>query len=186
MRALIVLISLALAGAAAQAQTVYKVIKPDGTVEYTDSPPPGEAATKVEVPPLNIAEPPPALPAGNPSPTDQAPGYTSLRITSPGDGAAIRDNAGNVNVDLALEPPLRSGDRIEILVDGRVVAGGNKTSITLANVERGSHSVQAVVKSPDGKVVTRSNSVSFDLQRRSAILQPAPPRPTPFGGGRAS
>lgn len=186
MRALTLMICLTLAGGAVQAQTVYKVIKPDGSVEFTDTPPPGEAAQPIQVQPLNTAEPPPVLPsAGATPPASEPQGYGSFRITSPGDGDAIRDNAGSVNVAVKLEPPLRSGDRIEILVDGRTVGGGNNTSITLSGVERGSHRVQAVVKNPAGEIVARSNSVSISLQRRSVILQPPPPKAVPFGGGRA-
>jgi hypothetical protein len=178
---------LALASSAVQAQTVYRVIQPDGTVEFTDSPPPGEAAKQIEVPPLNTSAPLAPPPAGAPASTANAPqGYSEFRITRPGDGEAIRDNAGNVNIDLSLAPTLRSGDKIEVQLDGRPVGGGNRTAITLSGMERGTHSVQALVKNSTGQVVARSNSVTFTLQRRSAILQPAAPRAVPFGGGRAS
>lgn len=185
MKPAVLIFCLALAGAALQAQEVYKVIQPDGTVEFTDSPPPGEAAEQVDIPPLNTAEPPPA-PSPSASPTAAAQGYSEFRITRPGNGESIRDNAGNVDIDLSLKPTLRSGDKIDVLLDGRSVGGGNKTAITLSEMDRGTHSVQALVKDPAGKVVARSNSVTFTLQRRSGILQPGPPRPTPFGGGRAS
>ena len=185
MRILLVTLVLALASGAAQAQKVYKIIQPDGSVEFTDEPPPGSNATPITVEPLNTTPPlaTPAQEAQAASPADA--GYTKFRITSPDDDAAIRDNAGNVNVDVALEPPLRSGDTIDIMLNGTVVGGGKQTAITLSNVERGSHTVQAVVKNGAGKVVARSNSVSFSLQRRSAILQPSPPpppHPTPRGG----
>jgi len=187
MKQLTLMVCLVLAWGGVQAQAVYKVIQPDGTVEYTDAPPPGEAAKQIEVPPLNSADP--VAPPGAVSSMEasgESEGYSQFRITSPGNGEAIRDNAGNVNVDLSLEPPLRSGDKIDVQVDGRSVGGGKSTAITLSDMDRGTHSVQAVVKNRNGKVVARSNSVSFTLQRRSAILQPGPPRPTPFGGGRAS
>lgn len=185
MKQLLLTLCLALASSAVPAQAVYKVIQPDGTVEFTDSPPPGEAAKQIEVPPLNTTEPL-APPASAPTASaGAAQGYSEFRITSPGNGESIRDNAGNVNVDLRLKPTLRSGDRIDVLVDGRSVGGGNNTAITLSAVDRGTHSVQALVKNSDGKVLARSNSVTFTLQRRSAILQPARPRARPFGGGRA-
>lgn len=178
---------LVLASGAAQAQTVYKVIQPDGTVEFTDSPPPGEAAKQIEIPPLNTTEPlaPPTTRAPS-SPDPATQGYSKFRITSPGDGESIRDNAGNVTIGLSLEPALRSGDTIDVLVDGRSAGGGNETAIMLSDVDRGTHSVQALVKDATGKIVARSNSVTFTLQRRSAILQPARPPAAPFGGGRAS
>ena len=99
---------------------------------------------------------------------------------------SIRDNAGNVNVDVSLEPALRSGDKIDLLLDGQSVGGGNKTAITLTDMERGTHSLQALVKDASGKVVARSNTVTFTLQRRSVILQPPPPPAKPSGGSPAS
>ena len=51
-------------------------------------------------------------------------GYSDFRIASPGNQEAIRDNAGNVNVDLKLTPSLRSGDKIALLLDGKSVGGG--------------------------------------------------------------
>ncbi len=40
MKQLLLVLCVALASTAVQAQKVYKVIQPDGTVEYTDVPPP--------------------------------------------------------------------------------------------------------------------------------------------------
>ena len=182
MRILALTIVVTLATGAAQAEKVYKVIQPDGTVEFTDEPPPGAPATQITVEPLNTT-PPLATPAQEAQARSSADeGYSKFSITSPENNAAIRDNAGTVNVDLALEPPLRSGDSIDIMLNGQSVGGGKKTAITLSNMNRGSHSLQAVVKNGSGKVVARSNTVNFTLQRRSAILQPSRPGPAPTGG----
>jgi hypothetical protein len=187
MKQLFLVLCVALASSAVQAQKVYKIIQPDGTVEYTDAPPPDSPAQQIEVPPLNTSEPlaPPSGSATQ-SATGAPTGYSEFRITRPANGEAIRDNAGNVNVDLSLEPSLRTGDKIELYLDGQSIGGGKATGITLADMDRGSHSIKAVVKNAAGQVVARSNSVTFTLQRRSAILQPARPRAVPFGGGRAS
>lgn len=174
---------LALACAAAQAQQVYKIVKPDGSVEFTDAPPPDTPAEQIEVQPLNTTPPlvPPDSASSQSAPAEH-PGYSEFRITRPGDGESIRDNAGNVNIDLELKPKLLAGDTIDLYLDGQSVGGGRSTAITLSDMDRGTHSLQAVVKSPAGQVMARSNSVTFTLQRRSAILQPAPPRAVPLGG----
>ena len=185
MKRLALALCLVLAFGTALAQKVYKVIQPDGTVLFTDSPQPGDGAEEVDVGPINVT---PALA----SPTDafdDSPaaeleqGYTEVRITSPANESSVRDNAGNVTVDVKLTPSLRSGDKVELRLDGRSIGGGSKTAFTLTDMDRGTHSLQAVVKNPAGKVVARSESITFTLQRRSAILQPAPPRPAPSGGG---
>ena len=124
-------------------------------------------------------------------------GYAEIRISSPADDASIRDNAGNVKVDVKLSPELRTGDKVELKLDGQSIGGGKKTAFTLTDMDRGSHSLQALVKNSAGKVVARSASITFTLQRRSKILQPGvqpvqpgvpivPRRPTnsvPAGGG---
>jgi hypothetical protein len=177
MKKLALALCLIAAGAAVHAEKVYKVIQPDGTVLFTDTPPADGSAEEVEVAPLNVT-PPLASPRDAFDDTAAAgadKGYSAFRITSPGGNEAIRDNAGNVSVSLSLEPALRSGDKIDLLMDGRSVASGTTTSISLTNVDRGTHSLQGVVKNSAGKVVAKSNTVSFTLQRRSAVLQPAPP-----------
>ena len=187
MKQLLLVLCVALASTAVQAQKVYKIIHPDGTVEFTDTPPPDAPAQRIEVQPLNSAQPL-APPSGSSSQSaNGAPaGYSQFRITSPTDGESIRDNAGNVNIDLSLQPTLRRGDKIDLYLDGQSIGGGRATGITLTDMDRGSHSIEAVVKNTNGQVVARSNSVTFTLQRRSAILQPARPTAVPFGGGRAN
>jgi len=185
MKALAPMLCLALICATAQAQKVYRVVQPDGTVEFTDSPPSNRPAEEIHVRPLNSTPGLAPTPAASTQPAADV-GYSDFRITKPRNEEAIRDNAGNVNVDLKLTPGLKSGDKIALLLNGESVGGGKSTAITLSDMDRGSHNLQAVVKNSAGKVVARSNSVTFTVQRRSAILQPAPPRAVPFhGGGRA-
>lgn len=185
MKSLALALCLILLWGSVPAATVYKVVRPDGTVLFTDSPQPGDDAEPVEVGPINTV---PSL--GSPrdafDDTPAAPrgqGYVEVRIVRPENAATIRDNAGNVNVDVHVSPDLRQGDKIELKLDGQTVGGGNKTAFTLTRMDRGSHSLQAVIKDAAGQVVARSESITFTLQRRSAILQPRPPRPAPSGGG---
>ena len=181
MKKIVLVLCLALAGGAVQAQKVYRVVQPDGSVLFTDVPPKDRPATRIEVAPLNTAAPlAPPPDSATRSPASEPKGYEEFRITSPGDGEAIRDNAGNVNIDLSLKPNLRAGHKIDLVLDGQSIGGGKATAITLTDMERGAHSLQAVVKDAAGKVVARSKSITFTLQRRSAILQPGPPRPALF------
>ena len=182
MKILAFVLCLVLPCAAVQAQKIFRVVQPDGTVEFTDVPPSNRPAEEIQVQPLNTMPGIAAAPQTSTRSADNR-GYSNFRITSPSNEEAIRDNAGNVNVDLKLEPSLRSGDKIALLLDGKSFGGGKATAITLSDMDRGTHNLQAVVKNSSGQVVARSNSVTFTLQRRSAILQPAAPRAVPFGGG---
>ena len=186
MKQFVMTLCLALACGAVQAQKVFRIVHPDGSVEFTDVPPSSGNAQQIEVPPLNTAAPLAPPPSTTPpSAAAAAEGYSEFRITSPGDGEIIRDNAGTVNIDLHIKPSLRAGDKIDLKLDGQAIGGGRSTAITLTEMERGAHSIQALVKSSQGRVIERSSSVTFTIQRRSAILQPSSPRAVPFGGGSA-
>ena len=181
MRQLILILCLVLASGVVQAQKVYKVIQPDGTVLFTDSPPPDEPAREVEILPLNTA--PPLVPQSAYTKSAAAApeaAYSEFRITSPANDASFWDTAGDVNVNLSLKPTLRGGDKIDLLLNGQFVGGGKATAITLTEMERGTHNLQALVKDSAGKVVARSNTVTFTLQRGSKLSPQRRPRPTPF------
>ncbi|NCF26683.1 MAG: DUF4124 domain-containing protein [Gammaproteobacteria bacterium] len=178
MKSLILAICLAVACGAVQAQKIFRVVQPDGTVEFTDVPPSNRPAEEIQVRPMNTT---PAVAPARATSTQAAgaqgeTGYSEFRITRPADDEGIRSNAGSVDVDLKLAPALRAGDKIHLILDGQSVGGGRSTAITLTDMDRGTHSIQAVVKNSDGKVVARSNSVTFTLQRTS-INQPQRPRP---------
>ena len=182
MKHLLLTLFLVLATGIAQAQKVYKVVQPDGTILFTDSPSPSDDAEQVDVQPLNTT---PALASPTDAFDDSAAveaevGYSEFRITSPESDTSFWDTAGNVNVDLSLEPTLRASDKIDLLLDGQSVGGGRSTAITLTEIDRGTHNLQAVVKSSAGKVIARSNTVTFTVQRGSQLSPQRRPRPAPF------
>ena len=156
-----------LAVGAAQAQKIYKYTLSDGKVVYSDRPPPADQAEEVTLEPLQTFRLPPAqpLPKSAPAKKDEPDGYEEFAVTSPSNDATIRNSGGNVQVRVSLSPGLRSGHSIEVTMDGKSIGSGSGTSITLTEVDRGTHTVQAAVKDDGGKVIARSNSVIFHLKR---------------------
>jgi Domain of unknown function (DUF4124) len=164
---------------AAHAETVYKIVQPDGTVVYSDQPAPG--AQKLDVKPIQTYQPP-ALPdtsagaaaspakAGAKTPFD---GYTKFVISSPVPDATVRDNNGVVAVTLQIEPALQPGHKVEIRLDGKAIGTGRSTSVTLTSVDRGTHTVDAVVMDASGKTLATTPPVTFHLHRATALLSPA-------------
>ena len=150
-----------------QAAGIYKIVQPDGTVVYSDRP--AQGAEEVKLPELQTYTPPPS-PAGLPNldalrpPTDEA-AYERFVIASPANDATLRDNGGNVSISLDLAPGLKPGHSVDIRMDGESLGKGAGTSITLTNVDRGSHTVQAVVVDADGQQVATTPSITFHLQR---------------------
>ncbi len=163
---------------------IYKWVMPDGSIQYSDRPQ-EEGAKEAELPPLQLYTAPPP-PAEDPQSEDddvaapaEAVDYTTVEFVSPKAGEVIRDNGGTVNVQLKLEPALQSGHTVEISLDGKPVGSGKGTSASLTNVDRGSHTVSAVVKNADGATVASAPGVSFELKRASRLL---PARPANTGG----
>lgn len=171
----LLLLPLALVAAPPAGAKIYKWVLPDGTITYSDRPQ-EKGAKEMKLPPLQTYTPPPT-PAPAPGPgTDKdkpATGYEVVKVVSPQPDEVIRDNGGTVNVRLELKPSLRDGHQVEILLDGKAIGSGASTSASVSNVNRGQHTVSAVVKDAEGKTVASAPGVTFHLKRASR-LTPAP------------
>ena len=139
---------------------VYRSVDADGNVVFSDEPTPN--AEKVIIPEVQTVPPPNAGNFRYKSPQGKPRSYT-LAITSPADDAAIRDNAGNISVSVSVEPRLFSGDKLVIYMDGKEVGTG--TSVSLQNVDRGTHQLRAVIKDRNDRIRKSSKSVSFHMLR---------------------
>jgi len=186
------------AASAEAAGRVYRVVDEDGNVVFTDVPPatqPQEA--NVDVPEPNSFDPieAGAIGAGDEErPTwgddedggdEPAASYYRFGIASPENDASVRQNAGNVTVEVALEPALSPDHRLQLLLDGTPVRTGRETTFELVNVDRGTHSLSARVLDPSGAAVLESTPSVFHLQRYSVLTAPNRPKPSPApsGGG---
>lgn len=155
---------------------VYKTVRPDGSVVYSDQPPRDEAEPH-RLPPLQMIPSESLAPAAPPQERNNsknntpAPAelYRSLAITQPQADGTVRDSSGQVVVQIALDPPLvtETGDQLTIYLDGQPVAQGTDTAYTLDNVDRGTHTVEASVGSGPGRILIRSPAVTFHVQRTS-------------------
>lgn len=150
------------------AGSIYKYTLSNGDVVYSDKPPPADQGEKITLEPLQSFTLPPAPPLEDSTANNNTPepvGYETFQVTNPTNDATIRDSGGNVRVSLSLSPGLQGGHSIEVMMDGQSIGSGQGTSVTLTDVDRGTHTVQAAVKDSEGKEVARSNSVIFHLKR---------------------
>lgn len=175
MRQPITLVLLLIAANATAA--VYKWTKPDGSVIYSDQPP-TENATPADLPQVQeITIVPPPSSSGEdeeaPSKTERVRKveYTKLAITAPEDQAVLRENSGDVAVSIQLDPALQQGDKVAVILDGKEIGQGAGTAMTLSNIDRGTHTLQAAVKDSDGNTLIQSPTITFTVQRTS-LLQP--------------
>lgn len=174
-RLLIILLPFAVLSTGLHAQdTGYKITRPDGTVEFTDRPSAG--AKQITLPKSQGYEaprPPAAAPAAPPAEPAGAP-YRQFVIVAPLPEQTIPSGDSNVAVTLQLEPPLRPGHQLIILLDGKEVARGATSDFSLSGVERGSHALSAEVRDAQDAVVQSSPAVTFHMRQHSTLF-PKPP-----------
>jgi hypothetical protein len=168
----VLLLTFLVAPTTALAAKVYKWTDPQGNVIYSDSPRPGAIEIEVPTEPAGIV---PVPPEKLPPPTASSADYGALIIVSPANNAVLNDPEGNVAVSLVLEPALKTtrGDSIRLRLDGRQLSASyTDNEISIPNVERGEHLLQADVVNGAGKVLITSAPVTF-VQERPSQLAPA-------------
>lgn len=153
---------------------ICKTVDAEGVVGYTDVPV-GECAEPVKLPDYSRYEPRPIPKTQNASPRSPAndnsgdgefSGYRSIEIVQPEADGTVRSNDGSVPVSIALDPPLEEGHRIKLYIDGGAVRGEfDGPAIDLAGIERGTHSLRAVVSDAGGKRLGDSPTVRFTLRK---------------------
>ncbi len=181
---------------------IYKSINPDGSIAYSDQP--RKDATVVDLlpepppPPAKAPVAPPAAAAPAPTGTPPAPGataeqpaftgYTSFAILTPENDSTVRENSGSVAVILSIEPVLytEGGHKISLLMDGKpVLEGLTAPQIQLANVDRGTHTIEAQVFDSTGALLATSNPVTFHLKRISTLMLKESPLLAPHSSAPA-
>lgn len=175
-----------LASFAAAATPAWRWVDADGVVHYSDRP--VEGAEVIQLPdrqgtrPTVSARPAPgaASPAAQAEPAQP---YTRFDIVSPAQQETLWNIGGNLTVEIALAPNLRPGNRLDVILDGEPQSlNTTSTTVTLTDVYRGVHTVEAVILDDAGNEVLRSLPVQVMVQQTS-ILNPnnpnRPNRPTP-------
>lgn len=184
----LLLISLLLATpllAPAEADTIYQTIGPDGSIVFSDQP--SKGAKEIKIKPLTTysaeeakRKTSPAAASDNPEPeTDTVGKYTAFSIVSPADDSTLPTGAaGNVTIRTQVKPALRvkNGHRLSVLLDGtQLDYTTSSASISLNNLDRGTHSIRAVIVNQRGDIVQlSSNSVTLHIKRAS-VFAPANP-----------
>lgn len=177
MRALLCFLTLALPSLAVAG--VYKSIQPDGSVVFTDEP--RKDATKIEIPKAQTYSAPPKADAKNSAAGAKPPQpakpksetiYEQLAILAPGKDATVRQDAGDIEVQVGLAPALDSkkGHKLALDLDGRrMTEPSTNSQFTLENIDRGTHTVQAHILDEAGQILRSSDPVIFHVKRHSAL-----------------
>ena len=149
----------------------------NGITQYSDRPVPG--AQRVEIAGVT----PPSSAAAAPAPTrpaaaatvakpSQAPAieYRSLEIWEPENGTSFFGADTTVDVRMRSEPEVAAGHRLLLYLDGKLVEGApNALEYTLDSLERGVHSLTAVITDEKGNERIRSEPRVFHIKQASTV-----------------
>lgn len=183
MKKVIILIIIVITSAAYA--TIYVNENQNGSIEYTDTP--TTTSTKATLPEVNtITTPKSAEPVvtsvspstttsvdnANTAPASTAGSYKTFEIVSPVDNASIQ-NQPVVSVEMTVEPNMLPGDKIQLMLDN--APAGTPTSTTyqeLANVDRGTHTIYAVIVNNKNQVIKKSSTITINVHRNSVVPSP--------------
>lgn len=161
----------------------------NGVTHYTDRPVKG--AKKLSFSVSEPEAPPPPPPGASVAPTEQAAPeavkYRSLEIWQPENGESFFEADSVVNVRMRVDPDLAEGDRLLLYLDGKLVEGPEGSlEYALEGIDRGAHSVTAVILDPRGNEKIRSEPRVFHRKQPTIISPQAvgpnvrpPQRPRP-------
>jgi hypothetical protein len=161
----------------ASAGTVYKWVDEDGVVHYSDQPHPN--AQKLQLQSAQTYKAQPVVTtntaAANTRASAAPTGYQGCAIVQPTDSQDFA-NIDSLTVVVNTDPKLHPGDQIFVTYDGQPLNGTSATGGTfvISPVDRGSHTLQAVVRSSDGTIMCQSPGITFNVHQPS-LLNPANP-----------
>lgn len=160
----------------------------NGVTHYSDRPVPG--ARKLEI--AGVTSPNPSSAVATPGQPAAKPGqpaaieYRSLEIWQPENGESFFGADATVDVRMRSDPDVVANHRLMLYLDGKLVEGApNALEHNLGNLERGVHSLTAVIVDELGNEKIRSEPRVFHIRQPSTVppravgpkLKPPPPKP---------
>jgi len=156
-----------------KAQVVFKTVKADGSVVYSDLR--TEGAVPVNLSSMNTVVVP-ALNNALGQKTSRNNPIKKLRpqvqylvsIRSPAAEQTLRDNSGAVTISADVLP--KKSGQFQLLINNQVVKTQSKSQFQLENVNRGAHIIQVNFLDNSGKILASSKPQTFYLQKASALI----------------
>ncbi|MBI3562853.1 MAG: DUF4124 domain-containing protein [Gammaproteobacteria bacterium] len=157
---------------------VYKSTGPNGEVIYSDQP--DKHSQEIEVPSSDTNTfPATSVPPFTPYEASRPRGemetrrfsYEELKITKPSNEETLWVDSGDVTLQASVKPGLNSGHSLYFVIDDKAIAA-NGTSLTVPNLDRGSHTVSAEIRDAQSSVIETSPPVIFYLRRPTIKTAP--------------
>src|ERR1017187_408005 len=120
---------------------------------------------------------PATAPPAAPPPAERANAYQSCAITQPAPETSLYA-PDSVDVSVRVNPALRPGDQLGVLVDGVALQPvGDGATFQVLQPDRGTHTVSAEVRDAQGTVLCSAAAVTFSVQRPSVNTPTSPVKP---------
>jgi len=155
------------------AQVVYKTLKADGSVVYSDVH--SEGAEPVNLSSMNTVVVPALNNASSQTASRNKPVQKSkpeiqyvVSIRSPMPEQTLRDNSGMVTISADVLP--KKSGKFQLVFDKQVVKTQSNPQFQLEGVNRGAHTIQVDFLDNSGKILASSKQQTFYLQKVSALI----------------
>jgi len=184
-----VTLSLVIASGSLAAQ-VYKTVDEDGNVTYTDRPP-EDGSAPIKLPELSVIEAPtyetaPSSGAGGADEGEKEKPlrylrkhYADFAIVSPQQEESVWYSQEVISVAWSTKYQLQAGMQVTVSVDGGQEAATADRVIPITGLERGEHTVTAVLKDAKNRSIATAASIRFFIRQPNIYSN----RPGPRGGG---
>lgn len=171
------------------AEGVFKWVDAQGKTQYGDSPPENKKVSNFQMPAITVidnyadqwkshifdkgAQTVTPVKKVAKKKQHQVVKYTMLKFLAPKSGQIIRANDGDVTAMLKIKPKLKAGHQVIFLLDGNEVSKNRSRTSNFSNLSRGAHTAVVKVVDRTGNIIG-SDSVSFEVQRHSALFKKRP------------
>ena len=149
---------------------VYRHVDAQGNVTFSDEPMKGSEAVKVK-PVTTITLPKPET-VREPQKLRKeverkGASYDKLAFAYPQDDQAFHSGNGTVTFQIQSTPGLKPGHKYEITLDGQPVGQSTSGSVTVPNIDRGTHNAVAHIVDRNGVQVKTGQPIRFTVHRPS-------------------
>lgn len=161
--------ALVLGSGAAFAAIAYRWVDAQGVVHIQDQPHEGAEEIELGAPQTYHADPANTSYAARnaPNATNNAAAVKfTCRVTQPADDQVLFETE-SITIAVEVQPSLRSTDHLSVSYDGTQLqaASPGATSFTVSPVDRGEHTVVAVVQDGSSKTLCTSPAVTFNVRQ---------------------
>ena len=149
---------------------VYRHVDAQGNVTFSDEPIKGSETVKVK-PVTTITLPKPETVREPRKLREEVErkgaSYDSLAFAYPQDDQAFHSGNGTVTFEVQSTPGLKPGHKYEITLDGQPVGQSTSGSVTVPNIDRGTHNAVAHIIDRKGVQVKTGQPIRFTVHRPS-------------------